>query len=153
MVLLAVPASCSLGAQPTRVPTSTKHSCQCACVRLGGGHAAEQVLSAETEQTAGGEAPRFRWNAFGSDLTESQKQAVRALSPKLPNRCKALMTRVACLSPGDGNLGAMLAYWVKAMKPKRADWLLVLKELKAMDSPLLAEVSDSERFLTWLLRL
>jgi hypothetical protein len=99
MVLLAVPALCSLGTQLTRVPTSTKHSCQCACVRVPGGHAAEQVLSAETEQTAGGGAPRFKWNAFGSGLNESQKQAVGALSPKLPNRCKALMTRVVCPVP------------------------------------------------------
>jgi len=56
-----------------------------------------------------------------------------------------------CLSPGDENLGALLAYWVKAMKPKRTDWLLALKELKAMQSPLLAEVSDtdnSEHFAT-----
>lgn len=28
------------------------------------------------------------------------------------------------------------------MRPKRADWLLVLKELKAMDSPLIAEVLE-----------
>lgn len=95
----------------------------------------------ETEQTAVGEAPRFRWDAFGS-LSESQKLAVRGLSPKLSNRCKALMTRVVCLSPGDENLGALLAFWVKAMKPKRADWLMVLKELKTMDSPLLTEVLE-----------
>jgi hypothetical protein len=105
-----------------------------------GGHEAEQTLAAENEQTEGG----FRWNAFGSDLSESEKQVIRGLSPKLPNRCKALITRLVCLSPGDENLGAMLAFWVKAMEPKRADWLLVLKQLKAMDSPLLTEVSESD---------
>jgi hypothetical protein len=144
MVLLAVPALCSLGTQLTKAPRSTKHSCQCACMPAAGGHEVEQTLSAENEQTEGGEAPRFRWNAFGSDLSESENQVIRGLSPKLPNRCKALMTRLVCLSPGDENLGAMLAFWVKAMKPKRADWLLVLKELKAMDSPLLTEVSESD---------
>ncbi|TVT98006.1 hypothetical protein EJB05_56723 [Eragrostis curvula] len=142
MVSLSVPALCSLGTQLTSAPTSTKHSCQCACVRVAGSHGAEQALSSETEQTAEGEAPRFRWDAFGAELSDSQKQAIRGLSPKLPNRCKALMTRVVCLSPGDENLGALLAFWVKAMKPKRADWLLVLKELKAMDSPLLTEVLE-----------
>ncbi|KAK3127941.1 hypothetical protein QOZ80_7AG0580450 [Eleusine coracana subsp. coracana] len=142
MVSLAVPTLCSLGTQLTSAPKSTKHSCKCACVRVVSGHGAEQVLSTEIEQAAGDEAPRFRWNAFGSDLSESQKQAIRGLSPKLPNRCKALMTRVVCLSPGDENLDALLAFWVKAMKPKRADWLLVLKELKAMDSLLLTEVLE-----------
>jgi hypothetical protein len=66
---------------------------------------------------------------------------MRGLSPKLPNRCRALMPRIVSLSPHSENLGVVLAFWVKAMKPKRADWLLVLKELKAMESPLLAEVS------------
>lgn len=61
------------------------------------------------------------------------------------------MTRVVCLAPEDENLGALLAFWVKAMKPKRADWLLVLKELKAMDSPLLTEVNETEHFPTCLL--
>lgn len=153
MVSHAVPALCSLATQLTGAPRTTKHSCQCACVRVVGGHEAEQGLSAETELTAGGEAPRFRWNAFGSDLSESQKQVIRGLSPKLPNRCKALMTRLVCLSPGDENLGALLAFWVKAMKPKRADWLLVLKELKALDSLLLTEVSETEHFPTCLLQL
>ncbi|XP_062190393.1 pentatricopeptide repeat-containing protein At1g01970 [Phragmites australis] len=143
MVSLAVTALYSLGTQLASAPTSTKTSFQCACVRVPAGHGAElKALAAEAEQTAVSEAPRFRWDAFGSDLSESQKRAIRGLSPKLPNRCKALMTRVVCLSPGDENLGALLAYWVKAMKPKRADWLLVLKELKAMESTLLAELLE-----------
>jgi len=115
---------------------------------VSGGHGGEssaRSAEAEAEQTAVSKArPRFRWDTFGSDLTEPQQRAVRGLSPKLPNRCKALVARVVCLCPGDESLGALLAYWVKAMKPKRADWLLVLKELKAMESPLLAEVSDRE---------
>lgn len=131
----------------TITPTNPwKPACQCACV--SGGHGRESsalAAEAETEQAAVSEArPRFRWDAFGSEMSESQQRAVRGLSPKLPNRCKALVARVVCLCPGDESLGALLAYWVKAMKPKRADWLLVLKELKAMESPLLAEVSDSE---------
>ncbi|KAL6896942.1 hypothetical protein ACP4OV_007514 [Aristida adscensionis] len=144
MASLAVPALHSLGAQLASAPASLKSSFQCACARVAGGVGAEQAVAAEAEQTAAaaGEGQRFRWDAFGSDLSDSQRQAVRGLSPKLPNRCKALMTRVVCLSPQDENLGALLAFWVKAMKPKRADWLLVLKELKAMESPLLTEVLE-----------
>jgi hypothetical protein len=51
------------------------------------------------------------------------------------------MPRIVSLSPRGEHLGVVLAFWVRAMKPKRADWLLVLKELRAMESPLLAEVS------------
>ncbi|OEL33381.1 Pentatricopeptide repeat-containing protein [Dichanthelium oligosanthes] len=143
MASLAIPALHSVGTKITRTTVTKpwKPACQCACV--SGGHGAElQVLATEAEEMALGEAPRLRWDAFGSDLSESQQRAIRCLSPKLPNRCKALMTRVVYLYPGDENLGALLAYWVKAMKPKRADWLLVLKELKAMESPLLAEVLE-----------
>ena len=146
MASLAITALRLVGSKVTgaTITKPWKPASQCACV--SGGHEAElQVLAAEAEQVAVSEAPRFIWDAFGSD---SQERAIRGLSPKLPSRCKALMTRVVCLSPGDENLGALLAYWVKAMKPKRADWLLVLKELKAMESPLLAEVSDSEHFAT-----
>ncbi|KAJ1292281.1 hypothetical protein BS78_02G380100 [Paspalum vaginatum] len=140
MSSLAVPA---LHPVCTTITKPWKPVCQCA--RMPGVHGRElSSLGAEAEpgQAAVSEAPRFRWDTFGSDLSASQERAVRGLSPKLPNRCKALMTRVVCLSPGDENLAALLAYWVKAMKPKRADWLLVLKELKAMGSPLLAEVLE-----------
>ncbi|CAN6169133.1 unnamed protein product [Urochloa humidicola] len=143
MASLTIPAFHSVCAQltATLITKPCMPSFQCACVP--GGHGAElQVLATEAELTAVSEAPRFRWDSFGSELSESQQRAIRGLSPKLPNRCKALMTRVVCLSPGDDNLGALLAYWVKAMKPKRADWLLVLKELKAMESPLLTEVLE-----------
>lgn len=36
---------------------------------------------AETAQAAAVEAPRFRWDALGSDLFEPQEQAMRGLSP------------------------------------------------------------------------
>lgn len=138
MSSLAIPA---LHSVCTTITKPWKPVCQCACVSVG--HGSElSALAAEAEQAAVSEAPRFVWNSFGEDLSASQEQSIRGLSPKLSNRCKALMTRVVCLSPGDENLGALLAYWVKAMKPKRADWLQILKELKAMESPLLAEVLE-----------
>ncbi|KAF8679416.1 hypothetical protein HU200_045760 [Digitaria exilis] len=143
MASLAIPSLHSAGTKASGTTTTKrwKLACQCACA--SGYHGTElQLLAAEAEQASVSEEPRFRWDALGSDLSESQERAIRGLSPKLPNRCKALMTRVVCLSPGDENLGPLLAYWVKAMKPKRADWLLVLKELKAMESPLLTEVLE-----------
>ncbi|KAG8095106.1 hypothetical protein GUJ93_ZPchr0012g20582 [Zizania palustris] len=67
------------------------------------------------------------------------------LSPKLPNRCKDLVTRIVRLPPQDEDmLVLLLAFWVKAMNPKRVDWLLVLKELTTMESLLLAEVLKHE---------
>ncbi|CAM0907233.1 unnamed protein product [Alopecurus aequalis] len=133
MVSLAAPAFYSLVTQLSSA-SSTRAPPQCG--RRG---AEARPRAAETAQAA--ESPRFRWDELGTDLSEPQEQAMRGLSPKLPNRCKALMPRIVSLSPDDENLGVVLAFWVKAMKPKRADWLLVLKELKAMESPILAVVS------------
>jgi hypothetical protein len=129
MVSLAAPAFYSRvthvsGGSTARAPY------QCACAP--GSRGAE----AQAE-----EAPRFRWDELGTGLSEPLEQALRGLSPKLPNRCRALMPRIVSLSPRGEHLGVVLAFWVRAMKPKRADWLLVLKELRAMESPLLAEVS------------
>jgi hypothetical protein len=137
MVSLAAPAFYARvtkisGACTARAPSQ----CACASGRRG---ADARPRAAET--AAETEAPRFRWDELGTDLSEPHEQAMRGLSPKLPNRCRALMPRIVSLSPRSENLGVVLAFWVKAMKPKRADWLLVLKELKAMESPLLAEVS------------
>ncbi|KAG8068017.1 hypothetical protein GUJ93_ZPchr0005g14266 [Zizania palustris] len=82
----------------------------------------EQPRAVEAEQTAAEESPRFRWDAFGSNPLNPPKQDIRGLSPKLPNRCKALMTRIVRLPPqGEDTLGLLLAFLVKAMNPKRAD--------------------------------
>ncbi|KAF0907392.1 hypothetical protein E2562_015884 [Oryza meyeriana var. granulata] len=143
MISLAVPSLYSLSSQISSAAAHARaSSSQCACVP--GRQGAEQPRAVEAELTAAvEEARRFRWDAFGS---EPQKEAIRGLSPKLPNRCKALMARIVCLTPrqdeDEETLAALLAFWVKAMKPKRADWLLVLKELTAMESPLLAEVLE-----------
>uniref|UniRef100_A0A0D9ZGE4 PROP1-like PPR domain-containing protein n=1 Tax=Oryza glumipatula TaxID=40148 RepID=A0A0D9ZGE4_9ORYZ len=159
MISLAVPAIYSLTSQFSSATTHARAPPRCACACVPGRQGAEQPLaSMEAEQAAAAavaaeEARRFRWDAFRSAPSEPQREAVRGLSPKLPNRCRALMARLVCLPPppqdgdrdGDGDdetLGALLAFWVKAMKPKRADWLLVLKELTAMESPLLAQVLE-----------
>uniref|UniRef100_A0A8R7PBA6 PROP1-like PPR domain-containing protein n=1 Tax=Triticum urartu TaxID=4572 RepID=A0A8R7PBA6_TRIUA len=143
MVSLAAPAFHSLASQASRACTTRASSqCESAPGRRGAKARPRAAGTAQAAAVEAEETPRFRWDALGSDLSEPQEQAMRGLSPKLPNRCRALMPRVVSLSPGDENLGVVLAFWVKAMKPKRADWLLVLKELKAMESPLLAEVLE-----------
>ena len=89
---------------------------------------------------SGREKPRFRWVEVGSDITEMQKQAISQLPPKMTKRCKAVMKQIICFSPQNGNLSDMLAAWVRIMKPKRADWLSVLKHLRILDHPLYIEV-------------
>uniref|UniRef100_A0A0E0EFM2 PROP1-like PPR domain-containing protein n=1 Tax=Oryza meridionalis TaxID=40149 RepID=A0A0E0EFM2_9ORYZ len=145
MISLAAPAI-YLAGYLARAPS------RCACVP--GRQGAEQPLApmkAEQAAAAAGETPRFRWDAFGSEPLEPQREAIKGLSPKLPNRCRALMARLMCLPPPDQDwdgdeddetLGALLVFWVKAKRPKRADWLLVLKELTAMESTLLAQVLE-----------
>jgi hypothetical protein len=141
MVSLAAPA---FYARVTKISSActARAPSQCACAPgRRGAEARPRATEAPQAGAEAEEAPRFRWDDLGTDLSEPHEQALRGLSPKLPNRCRALMPRIVSLSPHGENLGVVLAFWVKAMKPKRADWLLVLKELKAMESPLLAEVS------------
>lgn len=83
---------------------------------------------------------RFRWIEIRHNITEAQREAISKLPFKMANRCKALMRQIICFSAEKGNISDLLAAWVKIMKPRRADWLLVLKELKIMDHPLYIEV-------------
>lgn len=84
----------------------------------------------------------IKWQDTGSDVTEAQKQAISELPLKMTNRRKALMKRIICFSPEEENLSLLLASWVKVMKPRRADWLSVLKEMTRSESPLLFEVME-----------
>lgn len=84
--------------------------------------------------------PRFRWAKIGPGISEDQKEAISQLPPKMSNRCKALMKQIICFQPENGSLSDLLAVWVKSMKPKRADWLQVLKELSRLEHPLYLEV-------------
>ncbi|KAH7577796.1 hypothetical protein JRO89_XS01G0300700 [Xanthoceras sorbifolium] len=86
------------------------------------------------------EKPRFKWIEIGPNITEEQKQAISQLPPKMTKRCKAILKHVICLCPEKGNLSDLLAAWVRSMKPRRADWLAVLKELKIMEHPLYIQV-------------
>lgn len=86
--------------------------------------------------------PRFTWVEVGPNITETQKQAISQLPYKMTKRCKALMRQIICFSPEKTSLPLLFAAWVRIMKPRRADWLSVLKELERLDHPMLLEVSN-----------
>ncbi|XP_021281277.1 pentatricopeptide repeat-containing protein At1g01970 [Herrania umbratica] len=88
------------------------------------------------------EKRRYNWVEIGPDIAEEQKQAITKLPFKMTKRCKALMKQIICFCPEKGSLADLLAAWVKIMKPRRADWLVVLKELKIMEHPLYFEVAE-----------
>lgn len=99
---------------------------------------AEEMEKTEIEV----EKPRFKWVEIGPNITEAQKKAIAQLPPKMTKRCMALMRQIICYSPQKGSLSDFLEAWVRIMKPRRADWLAVLKELKTMDHPLYLEVAE-----------
>lgn len=88
------------------------------------------------------EKRRFKWVEIGPDVTEEQKHAIAKLPLKMTKRCQALMKQIICFCPEKGSLADLLAAWVKVMKPRRADWLAVLKELKIIEHPLYFEVAE-----------
>ncbi|XP_041021586.1 pentatricopeptide repeat-containing protein At1g01970 isoform X1 [Juglans microcarpa x Juglans regia] len=88
------------------------------------------------------EKPRFKWVEIGRNIPEAQKKAIAELPPKMTKRCKALMRQIICFTPQKGSFSDLLAAWVRIMKPRRADWLTVLKELRTMDHPLYLKVAE-----------
>lgn len=97
----------------------------------------------ETEKAEnGGGKPKFKWVEVGPGITESQKEAISQLSPKMTKRCRALMKQLICFSAHEASLNELLAAWVRIMKPQRADWLAIIKQLKIMDHPLYFQVAE-----------
>ncbi|KMT17827.1 hypothetical protein BVRB_2g033640 [Beta vulgaris subsp. vulgaris] len=97
--------------------------------------------NAETQELK--EPRKFRWLEINpGNITESQKLAISRLPKMMERRCKALMRQIICFSPEKGSLCELLAAWVKIMKPKRADWLAVLKELSFVDHPSFIEIFE-----------
>ncbi|XP_049350856.1 pentatricopeptide repeat-containing protein At1g01970 [Solanum verrucosum] len=101
--------------------------------------AVHQKGSAENQVN---DKPRYKWVKIGSDVTEEQQRAILKLPPKMINRCKALMQQIICYSPEKGSVSLLLEAWVKSMKPDRADWLAVLKELDRLNHPMYLEVAE-----------
>ncbi|KAK4848379.1 hypothetical protein QYF36_012247 [Acer negundo] len=98
----------------------------------------EEIEKTEVKE----EKPRFRWIEIGPNITEEQKQAISQLPLKMTRRCIAMLKQIICLCPEKGNLSDLLAAWVRIMKPRRADWLAVLKELKTKEHPLYIQVAE-----------
>ncbi|XP_052194254.1 pentatricopeptide repeat-containing protein At1g01970 [Diospyros lotus] len=88
------------------------------------------------------EKSKFKWVEIGPEITGAQKIAISQLPPKMSKRCKALMKQLICFSPEKTSISQLLASWVKIMKPSRADWLAVIKELAKMDHPMYFEVAE-----------
>ncbi|GMP43000.1 hypothetical protein CsSME_00012543 [Camellia sinensis var. sinensis] len=101
----------------------------------------EKVEIGEEEKNS-----KFRWVEIGPHITETQKQAISKLPPKMTKRCKALMKQIICFSPGKTILSQLLAAWVRIMRPNRADWLTVLKELSCLDHPMSFEANSKDSF-------
>lgn len=99
----------------------------------------EEIEKIETNEE---EKSWFRWGEIGPDITEAQKEAISRLPPKMTNRCKALLKQIICFSPEKTSLSLLLAAWVRSTIPRRADWLLVLKELSILNHPLYFEVAE-----------
>ncbi|XP_022734255.1 pentatricopeptide repeat-containing protein At1g01970-like [Durio zibethinus] len=98
----------------------------------------EMAFITETNE----ERRSFKWVEIGPNITEEQKQAITKLPFKMTKRCKALMKQIICFCPEKGCLSDLLGVWVKVMKPRRADWLVVLKELKMMEHPFYFQVAE-----------
>ncbi|KAF8019454.1 hypothetical protein BT93_G0209 [Corymbia citriodora subsp. variegata] len=86
--------------------------------------------------------PSFKWVEVGPRATEEQRIAISNLPFKMAKRRKALMRQIICFDPQRATLSDVLAAWVKIMKPSRADWLAVLKELRKLNHPAHLEVAE-----------
>lgn len=104
---------------------------------------AEITRNVEESQESKKERQKFRWVEINPDrITQSQKLAISKLPKKMEKRCRALMKQIICFSPEKGSLSDLLGAWVRIMKPRRADWLAILKELNFIDHPLFLEVFE-----------
>ncbi|GAB2272173.1 hypothetical protein Dimus_006993 [Dionaea muscipula] len=89
------------------------------------------------------EKPKFRWvEIHRNSITEEQKLAISLLPRKMTKRCKAFMKQIICFSPEKGTLSDLVSAWAMIMKPRRAEWLAVLKELSSMGHDLALEVAE-----------
>ncbi|KAJ4784454.1 Pentatricopeptide repeat-containing protein [Rhynchospora pubera] len=89
-----------------------------------------------------GEEANLKWTNLKRNLTPEERIAISRLPKTMADRCKALMKKLICFSSPDENLHLLLAAWVKTLKPSRADWLAVLKEMKRIEHPLYIEVYE-----------
>nr|XP_043619024.1 pentatricopeptide repeat-containing protein At1g01970-like [Erigeron canadensis]XP_043619025.1 pentatricopeptide repeat-containing protein At1g01970-like [Erigeron canadensis]XP_043619026.1 pentatricopeptide repeat-containing protein At1g01970-like [Erigeron canadensis]XP_043619027.1 pentatricopeptide repeat-containing protein At1g01970-like [Erigeron canadensis]XP_043619028.1 pentatricopeptide repeat-containing protein At1g01970-like [Erigeron canadensis]XP_043619029.1 pentatricopeptide re len=77
------------------------------------------------------------------EINDAQRNHISRLPKNMSNRCKALMKQLICFSTEKySSLSLLLSAWVTSMKPARADWLVVLKELDIMNHPLRLQVAE-----------
>ncbi|XP_065859410.1 pentatricopeptide repeat-containing protein At1g01970 [Euphorbia lathyris] len=90
------------------------------------------------------EKPRFKWLDVGTNITEAQKKTISELPPKMTKRCKALLRQIICHSyqTQGASLSDLLGAWARIMKPRRTDWLSILKHLKMIEHPLYLQVAE-----------
>lgn len=88
--------------------------------------------------------PKIRWIEIKLDeINDAQSNHISRLPKNMTNRCKALMKQLICFSPEKSqSIEVLLCAWVRSMKPARADWLVILKELENMNHPLRLEVAE-----------
>ncbi|KAH1045011.1 hypothetical protein GYH30_026304 [Glycine max] len=98
----------------------------------------EQIVKEEVKE---GNERRYRWIEVGKNVTKEQQQAISKLPFRMADRSKALMRQIICFSAEKGTISDLLRSWVKLMKPTRADWLSVLKELRTTEHPFYLEVA------------
>lgn len=96
----------------------------------------------------------MRWaDVDDNGLDKAQKRLIEALPPKLSGRSKALMKHIICLSEED-DPSELIMKWVRIMKPKRVDWLAVLKQMEEqnLNHPLFFKVSGFSIIIDVLLK-
>ncbi|WCJ22853.1 Tetratricopeptide repeat (TPR)-like superfamily protein [Euphorbia peplus] len=87
---------------------------------------------------------KFRWLDVGGSIGEAKKKMISGLPDKMSKRCKAVLRQIICSSyeaQGAG-LADLLCAWVRIMKPRRTDWLSILKHLKTVEHPVYLEVFE-----------
>ncbi|CAN0921425.1 Pentatricopeptide repeat-containing protein At1g01970 [Linum grandiflorum] len=102
-------------------------------------HAAQFVVQVRAVK---GENPRSKWKEVGPNITKLQKQAISQISPVMTNRSRAVMKQLICFSDEKWSLAELLTTWVDIMKPTRADWLSVLKQLLETEHPFYIQVVE-----------
>lgn len=140
--------TCTLSSFSCSFPTTSKLSLSLRPITrfpfkvraCGASSALSSAKEVESVQISEGK-PKFKWVEVGHGATDAQKEAISKLPWKMTKRCKALMRQIICFSE-EGNLADLLGAWVRIMKPRRTDWLVVLKELKMSNHPLYLEVTS-----------
>lgn len=110
----------------------SRHRFSCKC------RMAMEVVDKEEK----GPPRRFNWVDVNSHhITEEQEEAITRIPVKMSKRCQALMKQIICFEKGS-SFSDMLGAWVRRMKPIRADWLSLLKELNNLHSPFYIKVAE-----------